>query len=168
MEYKITCLDLLKSELHIQLLIALIYIISFIYIIKFKKSKKSFYYLLLAIFITYAFLLFTKMDTCIYGNWYGYEFNGTHFHLKTWPVDEIIEVRDCSIFLTNSTGWKPKLRTFGYKADDLKMGYYVLNNDIKAIVFMHKTNSPLLIINCSNRYYVISHPGVEKWTGLQR
>jgi hypothetical protein len=156
-------LDLLRNELYIYIFIFLIFIATIIYIIKTGGDrKKSIIPLSLAAFITIAAIAVLHWNVCISGGWYGYELNGAHLHLKAPPVDEVIDLRICNIFLTNSSEWKPKLRTFGYKAGELRMGHHKLKNDIDAVVFMHKTDLPLLVINCSGKYYVISHPGVEK------
>jgi len=59
-------------------------------------------------------------------------------------------------------GMEAKSKTFGTGMLEVGMGYFRLENGIKAVVFRHRDSEELLVINSSGGYYVIIHPGVEK------
>jgi len=96
------------------------------------------------------------------GSRYGYELVGDELHLKAWPVDARINLRDSEIFLTDSSEWKPKIRTYGMHAGSVSTGYHILKNGDKAVVFKHKESRKFLVINESGKLYVISHPEVDE------
>ncbi len=94
--------------------------------------------------------------------WYGYELCDHELHIKAWPVDEVVHLDNSTVLLTESGEWRPKIRTFGTGMLEVGMGYFRLENGIKAVVFRHMDSEKLLVINSSGGYYVIIHPGVEK------
>ncbi len=107
------------------------------------------------------YIIPTFINTLSGWDWYGYELHDNKLHIRAWPVDEIVDLNNSEAFLTKSNEWRPKVRVFGIGVGEIRMGYYKLENGIKAVVF-RKDGEEFVVINSSGNYYVISHPGVEK------
>jgi hypothetical protein len=98
---------------------------------------------------------------CILWGGFGYELKDGKLEIKSWPIKEIVNITSSRVTLTSDEEWKPKWRLYGYADPDLLMGYYRLENGVKAVVFKHKESEKFVVINSSGKYYVIIHPGVE-------
>lgn len=62
----------------------------------------------------------------------------------------------------SSSSWRPVMRTNGYGTSRLSTGWYRLANGREAVVFRHLRSEKMVVIEAGGRYYIISHPGVEK------
>lgn len=117
------------------------------------------------VFLSHLPLLYiapTLIKTASGWDWYGYELRNHTLNIKAWPVNEAVDLTNSEVFITKSIEWRPKIRVFGVGMKEIGMGYFRLENGIKAVVFRHKDIEEFVVINSSGKYYVISHPGVEK------
>ena len=162
LEYKVTSLDLMIYTFTDQiLLVVLIAVYIILGYCLFRASSKR----IILIFMI-AFPILIVLPTLIKSfsgwHWYGYELYDNKLHIRACPVDEIIDLNNSTVFLTESDEWRPKIRKFGIGMSKIAMGHFKLENGIKAVVFRHKNSEEIVVINASGKYYVIIHPGVDK------
>lgn len=96
---------------------------------------------------------------------FGYELKDDMLEIKLikfFPIRDYVQLTNSEVMLTSDEVWKPKMRIYGYAYPGLLMGYYKLNNGVKAVLFKHKDSDKFVVINSSGKYYVIIHPGVER------
>ncbi|MBO8183384.1 MAG: hypothetical protein H0Z28_11435 [Archaeoglobus sp.] len=169
-EYKLTPIDVVFLNLSSPLVLSIVIVVSLVigYFIQKAESRKVKVLLtIILVFVIISIPLLTTAKLFLGWDWYGYEYDGK-LHVKAWPVDEFVDLRNAEIILTNSSEWRPKIRTFGEGTTYLGMGYYKLENGVKAVVFRHKNSDSFVVINASGKYYVIIHPGVEKLYKIMR
>lgn len=93
----------------------------------------------------------------------GWRVEGDKLVLKAWPVTEVVELSSARAALLDQTSaWRPTIRTYGHGTPGLTTGRCNLANGKKAIVFRHEYSAKMLLLQVSNQYYLISHPGVEE------
>ena len=165
-EYKITSAHLLMATLTDSMLLAVnvfLYAALVVCYVKTKSGKSRRVILAFALLLPVAYAAPALLKTFIGWDWYGYELYREKIHIRAWPVDEVINPSNSTIFLTDSEEWRPKLRKFGLKAGDISMGYHILNNGAEAVVFKHKDSERFVVIDTGGNYYVIVHSGVENF-----
>ncbi len=165
LEYKITPLDLVIHTLTDPILLGImtiIYLIFGYFLFKIKSKKVRIIILVILIALPMLYILPILVNTLLGWQWYGYELRDHKLHIKAWPVDEIIDLNDSKVFLTKSEEWRPKIRVFGIGMHEIGMGYFKLENGIKAVVFRYENSEEFVVINASGKYYVIIHPGVDR------
>jgi len=78
-------------------------------------------------------------------------------------VRATLDLAETRVALVESTGsWRPARKDGGFSASGLSMGWFKLKNGEKALVFRHLNSPVMVILESNNRYYVLSHPGVEE------
>ncbi len=165
MQYKLTFIEVMITSLSSPVVLAVIAIacLATIYCFIKAESMRVKILLLAVLFFTVLFIPLLDLVRLPLGwDWYGYEVSDGKLHIKAWPVDEVVDLKNAKIILTNSSEWRPKIRTFGEGATYLAMGYYKLENGVDAVVFRHKNSDSFVVINASGKYYVIIHPEVER------
>jgi|Deesub1362A_J573_1020465.scaffolds.fasta_scaffold00036_105 hypothetical protein len=164
--YKITFFDLALNTLLDPLLLgitALVYLTLGVCFLRIKSKKSRLIILMFVILLPLGYTAPTILNTYSGWYWYGYELTDHKLHIKAWLVDEVVDLEDIEIILTNSSDWKPTLRKFGYGSSEVSMSYFKLKNGVEAIVFRHKNSENFVVINTSEEYYVIIHPEVEEF-----
>ncbi len=127
------------------------------------KDKRTRIIILAFLIVLPVLCIFPTLTKTLSGwDWYGYELYDGKLHIRACPVDEVVDLKNSTVFLTESKEWRPKIRTFGTGMMEVGMGYFRLENGIKAVVFRHKNSEDMLVINAGGKYYVIIHPEVEK------
>ena len=93
----------------------------------------------------------------------GWQLTDGEFKLRAWPVAATLDVSAVRVALVENSGpWRPTVRTNGYGTPGLTTGWCRLANGKKAVVFRHLRSEKMVVIETGGRYYIISHPGVEK------
>lgn len=126
---------------------------------KMKDSPGSLWMILLpAAFMPLLLLLLMSISEV--GSGWRLE-NGTLF-VKTYAGHDRLELQGTKAALVDEfSSWRPVKRVNGYGTSGLGTGWYRLQNGQKAVVFRHMKSSQMVILQYKDRYYVISHPGVE-------
>jgi hypothetical protein len=164
-EYKLTFIDEIIVSYSSPVVLGIIVFTSLVLSYSLKRAESGRVKLLLLailLFVVFSIPLSSLAKLPFGWDWYGYELSDNKLHIKAWPVNEIVDLRNAEIILTNSDEWRPKIRTFGEGTTYLGMGYYKLKNGNNAVVFRHKNSDSFVVINASGKYYVIIYPGVEK------
>ncbi len=163
-EYRLTAFDLLieKYTDPIIVLIILAVLLSLFFCYRRASNNRARKVLVILALIFPAIFTAPEIIKAFSGwKWYGYEVLDGELHLKAWPVDARINLSNSEIFLTDSSEWEPKIRTYGMHAGSIFMGYHILKNGAKAVIFKHKESRTFLVINASGQLYIISHPKVD-------
>jgi len=168
LEYKITPAEMIKCTFKDPLLLTvtvIVYLIFGIYFFRMKDKRTRIVILTFMIILPALYVSPTLVKVLLGWDWYGYELHDHELHIRAWPVDEFVDLTNSTVFLTKSEEWRPKIRVFGTGMKEIGMGYFKLENGIKAVVFRHKDSEEFVVINASVKYYVIIHPGVEELYG---
>ena len=93
----------------------------------------------------------------------GWKFEEDELAVKAWPIKDSIKLSSVKTMINNVPGnWEPSRRTRGYGTPGLGTGWFKLRNGKEAVVFKHGFSTKVVVIYTNDRYYVFSHPGVEK------
>jgi len=165
LEYKITFIDVITYTLKDPLLLVvttIVYLALGICFFRIKDKRTRIIILAFLIVLPMLYISPTLIKTFSGWDWYGYELYDHKLHIKAWPVDEVINLKNSTAFLTKSKEWRPKIRVFGIGMREIGMGYFKLENGVKAVVFRYEDSEEFVVINANGKYYVIIHPGVDK------
>jgi len=115
--------------------------------------------LLLAAFM--PLLLVFLMDISVVGS--GWRLEDRKLIVKTSAGSETMDLQGIKVALADkSSPWRPVRRENGYGTPGLGTGWFRLKNGEKAVVFRHLNSPQMVVLEYNDRYYVISHPGVEE------
>lgn len=92
----------------------------------------------------------------------GWRLTDGRLRLEAGPVSTLDVTAMRVALVESSSPWRPVARTNGYDAARLSTGWYKLANGKEAVVFRHLRSGKMVVIETGGRYYIISHPGVEK------
>lgn len=78
-------------------------------------------------------------------------------------VSATLDPVETRVALVESSGpWRPVRKNNGYGTPGLSTGWFRLKNGEKAVVFRHLNSPQMVVMEYNDRYYVVSHPGVEE------
>ncbi|MEW6171606.1 MAG: PH domain-containing protein [Bacillota bacterium] len=93
----------------------------------------------------------------------GWRLTDGKLKIRAWPVSTTLDTKKIRAALVESSSpWRPVMRTNGYGTPGLCTGWCRLANGKKAVVFRHLRPPEMVLIEAGSRYYIISHPGIEK------
>ena len=165
LEYRITWVNIIThtfTDPIVFCVLTLAYLVLGYHLFRVRSKKSRVVILITLTMLPILCVIPTLFDVLSGWNWYGYELYDHKLHIKAWPVDEIINLNNSTVFLTESKEWRPKVRIYGIGVDGVGIGYFKLVNGIKAVVFRYENSKKFVVINVDGKYYVIIHPGVER------
>jgi hypothetical protein len=93
----------------------------------------------------------------------GYKIKNNAMYLEAAPEQITIIIPEASVKLVKKdTEWQVKRRIHGSGTYHLLTGWCELENGKKALVFKHRSNPYMIVIQQNENYYLLAHPGVEK------
>jgi hypothetical protein len=168
MSYQVGYLDVLRALFFPldPLMIALVFLVPLVLLISMPWALKAagkwprYWWLLPGII---ALLIVIFLSACLPQIDSGWQLTDSRFRLKAWPVSTTLDVSAVRVALVESSSpWRPVMRTNGYGTPGLTTGWCKLANGKKAVVFRHLRHDKMLVLEAGGRYYIVTHPGVEK------
>lgn len=78
-------------------------------------------------------------------------------------VSVTLNPAETRVALVDSAGpWRPVSKDNGFSTPGLSTGWFNLKNGEKALIFRHLNSPVMIVLESNNRYYILSHPGVEE------
>lgn len=168
MSYQVGYLDVLRalfSPLD-PLMIALVFLVPLVLLISMPWALKAagkwprYWWLLPALL---AFPLIVSPAVAWPQAGAGWQLTDGKLKIRAWPVATTLDVSAMRVALVESSSpWQPVMRTNGYGTPGLITGWCKLANGKKAVVFRHLRHDKMLVLEAGGRYYIVTHPGVEK------